>query len=309
MDNTYKTLCIVNPVSANGRTRKNWPLIEAFLKKLGLEFTVAYTTHAGDAIKIAQNGLAQGYNRLVAVGGDGTLHEVINGLYSEKDKDETDAVLSFIPMGTGGDFARMFSLSANPQEVYKMLTAGREHSIDIALGTYTNWEGERESRYFINVADIGIGSHTVYHVNRNSKVFGGFWSFLLAGLYSLLTYKSQNLTIRLDGVDIYQGKSNMVVISNGSYFGGGMKIAPHAQLDDGLLNITIVKNLNKYELLKHLPGIYSGKHITEPKIDFLLGKKVEITSTEDLLIEFDGETPGMGDLQIEIVPQALKLII
>ncbi len=310
MENKFKTLCIVNPVSANGRTRKRWVQLEGYLTSKGVKFTVEYTDYPKEAIEITREAIRQGYNRLVAVGGDGTLNEVLNGFYNEdKQKLNEDVFLSFIPMGTGGDFARMFDLSSNPQKVYEILALAQEHVIDIVLATYTNWEGKQESRFFINVADVGLGSNTVHHVNRNSKLLGGFFSFLMGGIYSLLTFRNQDLIVEVDEEEVYRGKSSMIAVGNGSYFGGGMKIAPYAKLDDGLLDIIIVKDLNKLRLLRNLPRIYSGKHLDEPEIDFLLGRKIEIISEEELLLEFDGETPGIGNIRLEIRPKALKLLL
>lgn len=310
MNNSYKTLCVVNPASANGRTKKTWLNLANYLQQQGLEFDVKFTNKPKDATHITREALHKDYQRIVAVGGDGTLNEVVNGFYNgncEKIKD--DAFLSFIPMGTGGDFARMFDISSNPQRAYDILAQGQEREIDIVKGTFTGWNGDQESRYYINVADVGLGSETVYHVNRNSKVLRGFLSFLISGLYSVFTYENKFLTVIVDDKEIYVGRSSMVVVSNGCYFGGGMKIAPHASINDGLLDIVVVKDLSKINLIKNLPGIYSGQHLNDPNIDFFNGKKVKIISNENIYVELDGETPGTGNLEFEIIPAEMKLIL
>lgn len=310
MESLCKTLCVVNPASANGRTKKAWKNLETFLRNQGLEFDVQYTNQPEDATKIARHALHNGYRRIVAVGGDGTLNEVVNGFFNgDNKKVRDDAVLGLIPMGTGGDFARMFPISSKPQRVYDILAKGEELEIDIVKGTFTGWSGEKETRYYINVADVGMGSETVYHVNRNSKAFRGFLSFLLLGIYSIITFENKDLRVKVDDQEVYAGKSSMVVISNGSYFGGGMKIAPKAKLNDGLLDVIIVKDLSKIEILKNLPGIYSGKHLNHPDLIFIHGKRIEITSPEKMFVEFDGETPGMGNLEFEIMPLEMKLLV
>lgn len=310
MKNKYKTLCVVNPASANGRTKKNWGKLENYLKQQGLEFAVKFTSKPKEAIDITREALYNDYSRIVSVGGDGTLNEVLNGFYNGNYmKIKEDAFLSFIPMGTGGDFARMFTTSSKPQRVYEVLADACEYPIDIVQGTYTNWDGNRETSYFINVADIGLGCQTVYRVNQSSKAWGGFLSFLISALYSLVTYESQFLTVKVDDKEVYTGKACMVVVSNGSYFGGGMKIAPYANLSDGLLDITIVDDLSKIDIIKNIPGIYTGKHINHPAVTFFSGKKVELISPTELLVEFDGETPGIGNIELEIMPQELKILL
>lgn len=309
MDNSNKTLCVVNPASANGRTKKTWRGLKSFLRGQGLEFDVRYTAKPKDATNITREALQNGYRRIIAVGGDGTLNEVVNGFYDNGEKIREDSVFSLIPMGTGGDFARMFPLSAKPQRVLELLTQGEEMEIDVVKGTFTGWNGEKETRYYINVADVGLGSETVYHVNNNTKILRGFLSFLIFAVYSILTYKNKYLTVKVDNKEVFTGKSSMVVASNGSYFGGGMKIAPQAKLNDGLLDITIVKDFSKIEILRNLPGIYSGKHTNHPGLIILNGKKVEIISEEKLYVEFDGESPGMGNLEFEILPLQMKVLI
>lgn len=306
----YKTLCVVNPTSANGRTRKTWGQLESYLRRRGLVFDVMCTSAPKNATDITREALLKDYRRIVSVGGDGTLNEVVNGFFDEKgQKIKEDAFLSIIPMGTGGDFARMFEVSSKPHAVYEMMAKGREIKIDIVRGAFTGWRGNPEFRYYINVADVGLGSETVYYVNRNSKILRGFLSFLVSALYSVFTFKNKLVTVIVDGQEVYTGKSNLVVASNGSYFGGGMKIAPHANLSDGLLEIIIARDLSKLELLRCVPKIYSGKHLEEAKIFSLRGQKVQISSPEEIFVEFDGESPGKGDLVLEIIPQGMKLII
>ncbi|HZK43106.1 MAG TPA: diacylglycerol kinase family protein [Syntrophomonadaceae bacterium] len=310
MKNIYKSLFVVNPISANGRTPKTWGNIERYLKQRGLKFDVRYTDMPREAITITREALQGDYQHILSVGGDGTLNEVVNGFFNnDGSKIKEDAYLSLIPMGTGGDFARMLKSSSHPQKIYEILAQGKEKKIDIVRSTFTGWSGQVESRYYLNVADVGVGSETVYHVNRNSKVFRGFLSFLVFGIYSILTYDNKLLNVKVDDRKVYVGKSSMVVISNGCYFGGGMKIAPYASLDDGLLDIIIVKDLSKLGLLKHVKGIYSGQHLNDPNIKFMNGKKTEILSDQKVYLEIDGETPGTGNLEFQIMPQEIKLLI
>lgn len=310
MNNTYNTFFVVNPASAHGRTKRNWLRLEAYLRQNDLDFAYKFTAKPMEAINITREALYNGYSRIVSVGGDGTLNEVLNGFYDEEyRKINTESFLTHIPMGTGGDFARMFNISADLSDVYNIMTNFQEYTIDIVKGTYTNFAGLRESRFLINVADVGLGCQTVYTVNNRSKILGGFLSFLTSALISLLTYESQLVTVKIDGNEVYNGKLTMVVVSNGSYFGGGMKIAPKALLNDGLLDITIVNDLTKLGIIQNVPGIYQGKHVNHPAVSIFKGESVELSSPAELLVEFDGETPGMGSIILEVMPNELKLLL
>lgn len=307
--NICQTLCVVNPASANGRTRKAWRRIEQSLADRDVQLEVCFTGGPGEAIKITREALQNGYRRIISVGGDGTLNEVVNGFFENRQKINSEAFLSLIPMGTGGDFSRMLNLNNRIETIYRLITDPQPQCCDLVQATFTNWQNQTECRYYINEADIGIGSETVYRVNRNSKMLGGFASFLLGALYTIFTYRNRDMTIMVDDQMIYTGKTGMVVVGNGSYFGGGMKIAPHAQIDDGLLEIIVVKDLTKMDLLSNVGNIYKGTHLQHPLVERMPGRKVEVVSPEDIYFEMDGETPGYGNIIFEIMPAAINLLI
>lgn len=307
----YQTLCVVNPESANGRTRKAWKRMERALVKRSIEIDVRYTKGPGDATLITRKALQNGYNRIVSVGGDGTLNEVVNGFFDENQHHiNPEAGLSIIPLGTGGDFARMFKLERSIDFISRLLTSPQMYSCDLVLATYLSWQGMEERRFLINEADVGLGSATVYRVNNNSKALGGFLSFLLAFLYTIFTYQNQELVIKVDGETKYEGKTGIIVVGNGSYFGGGVKVAPHARIDDGLLEIILAKDLKKRDLLANITNMYKGTHLQHPLVERMAGHQVQIMSADDILFEMDGETPGHGNsITFEIAPAYMKLLI
>lgn len=306
----YPTLCIVNPASANGRTRRAWKSMEQALAGRDIKLEACFTSGPNDATRLTREALHKGYRRIISVGGDGTLNEVVNGYFNgNREKICTDAVLSLIPMGTGGDFARMLQASHEVDFVHRLLSHPRERTCDLVRVTFTNWDGQEEYRHYINIADVGIGSETVVRVNRNSKFLGGFFSFLLGALHTIFTYRNRSLTVRVDDRLIYEGQAGMIVVGNGSYFGGGMKVAPHAMIDDGLLEVVVVKDLSKIQLLGNVGSIYRGHHLNHPLVEHLQGKRVEIISPDNICIEMDGETPGQGGLTFEILPAAMTLLV
>jgi len=304
-----KVMFVVNPVSGGGRTRQKWQQVERRLKHQGFSFDVNFTEHQLHACQITSLALQKGYDHIIAVGGDGTINEVLNGFYNPSVEGRHEAALSVLPMGTGSDFSRVLQLSNRFEYIEKLLQNGHELDCDVVCASYTAGDGKPASRYFINVADVGIGSDTVARVNRNSKALGGFLSFLIACLASIYFFKNPVLTVEVDGQVIFSGKSSMVAINNGQYFGGGMMIAPRAQIADGLLDVTILKDLRKSEFLKALPSVYKGRHLNHPKIYLTRGREVKICSQERLYLELDGESPGRGDVSFKLLPADLKLLV
>lgn len=307
----YKTLCVVNPASANGRTRKAWIKTEKALADRDINLDKHFTSGPGDATIATRKALQNGYTRIVSIGGDGTLNEVVNGFFDENQHPiNPEACLSFIPMGTGGDFSRMFSLKSDLNTIYRLLTDPKPYRCDLVLATYTGWQDAQERRFFINEADVGLGSETVYRVNRNSKALGGFASFLLAFLCTVITYRNLELVIKVDDETKYDGKTGIIVVGNGGYFGGGVKVAPDARIDDGLLEIILAKDLRKIDLLANLTNMYKGTHLKHPLVERMAGRKVQILSQGDILFEMDGETPGHGSsVTFEIMPGAVTLLL
>jgi diacylglycerol kinase family enzyme len=173
---------------------------------------------------------------------------------------------------------------------------------------YTGWNGQIECRYFINIADIGLGSETVIRVNRNSKLLGGFLSFLTGAVSAIISYKNYNVRVTIDGILVYSGPSSLVAVANGKYFGGGMMIAPNAEINDGLLDLIILKDFKKFELIRNLPLVYKGAHLSHPKVNCYKGKEVLIDSSEEVFLEMDGETPGRASASFRIIPSDMRII-
>lgn len=307
MAENNQALFIVNPVSGGGRTKKNWQKVEMLLRQKGYHFDVRFTERPLHATMIASEALQSGYTHIIAVGGDGTINEALNGFYAEEVKDRYQTAFSVLPMGTASDFSRVLQTSAKFAYIEKLLTECREIACDVARAFYTDWAHKPASRFFINVADIGIGSDTVARVNRNSKALGGFLSFLLAFLTSVFLFKNPELTVEVDGKLFYAGKSSLVAVNNGKYFGGGMMIAPSAEITDGLLDIAVLGDMRKTEFLKELPGVYKGKHLNHPKIHLTRGKTIKIASNQKIYLEVDGESPGTGNIEFEILPGDIRL--
>jgi len=302
-----KTAVIVNPASANGATLKRWPEIAAAFNSTGLSFVHSFTERPGHATELTRNYLREGYELVISVGGDGTVNEVINGFFDLHKPVKSDASFGYISTGTGGDLGRTIGTPKDLREAVLRIIESPLRRIDAGKVTFANNRGDEEVRYFINVAGLGLDGETVDRVNRTSKFFGGFVSFLWGTIVSIVLYRNKKMKISVDGKVICDDSVTTIVIGNGCYFGGGMFALPHAALDDGYFDIIILHDLSKFDLLISLPRIYRGTHLSHPSLTGLRGRVINVESSEKVLLNLDGEQPGRAPARIELLPGAVTL--
>lgn len=297
---------IVNPASGGGRTRKVWPPLAEKLRASGFRLHQHETAGVGDATEIARRLVREGARDIVVVGGDGTLNEVINGVVADDEVATADVVLSLIPCGTGKDFARSLGITS-PEHALDVLANGVISALDIGSISY-QCANSSERRYFVNVADVGLGAETAAWMNRSSKRLGGFLGYLVAATRTIIVFSGKPARVLVDDVTVHDGQVGMVVLANGRYFAGGMRIAPNASLTDGLINVLILDDVPKYTLLGSLlPKVYRGKHLEHPAVHQYQGSHIEISSPESMPFEVDGEQPGFTDIGVCMRPGALKM--
>jgi YegS/Rv2252/BmrU family lipid kinase len=302
-------LVIVNPASQGGRTAKRWLQVQERLRDAGLDFEAALTTRPHEAIEIARRAVRASVPVVVAAGGDGTVNEVANGFFDTGKVLATKSVLGVLPLGTGGDFRRTFDIPEDPTGAVEVLRQGKPCRIDVGRATFTTAGGHMGERYFVNVADAGIGGEVVDRVNRSSKRLGGTATFLLASMNALARYRNKWMRVMVDG-NQHELVAQQVVIANGTCYGAGMKIAPHARADDGLFDVLLIGDLGVVDNLRGLAKIRQGRHLEDPvdKYTYLRARRVEVQSPERVLIDLDGEQPGMLPASFEIIPAALTLL-
>lgn len=303
------TFMIINPASSHGKTGRRWPGIRKQLLAEGLSFEHMLTGGPGDATILCRDALRQGYELIVSVGGDGTLNEVVNGFFMVDGEARQKAALGIISTGTGGDFIRTVGLPRGVAGAAARILAGRLQSLDIGQITYRQHNGEMVRRYFCNIADVGLGGFLVGRTRSDAKFLGGRLYFLLATIIALLLYKNGEISILIDDSYRWQGKVVTLVAGNGQYFGGGMRITPLASLDDGLLDILLIKDISKIKLLGNLHRVYRGRHLQIDGVELLRGKKIHVESPSDILLEMDGEQPGKAPVTIELLPRSLNFIV
>jgi len=303
-----RMMFVVNPTSSNGKTGRRWPEIKNILDTRGLDYDFRWTGGPWEAAEITRDSLKGDFNVVVAVGGDGTLNEVVNGFFLVDEETRSRGSLGVISMGTGSDFIRTAGIPKDLQGAVTRLEKGGRSLLDVGLARFSRPDGSRGERYFLNVADVGLGGETALRVNHTSKALGGFLSFLWGVIVSIFLYKNKEMTLVIDEEVTWQGRYVTVAMGNGRFFGGGMKIAPQAMLADGLLDVTILPDFSKPMLLRSLPKVYSGRHLEIEGVKYTRGKKISLSSPELVLLEVDGEMPGQLPVEVEVLPLALRVI-
>ncbi len=296
---------IVNPVAGAGRTLKRWPQIRDHLKSLGLRFDHDFTEAPRHAIELARAAARKGYEMVVSVGGDGTINEVVNGLYDSGTLG--DVSLGIISTGTGSDYIRTVGLPASYHDACQRLPDARQVRVDLGVVEYggTSTPGRR---LFVNFAGLGFDAEVVRATTQRFKRLGGFPAYLLGLLTTFLCYRNRELTVTVDDRSVTR-KVCTIVMSNGKYGGGSMFVAPEADLTDGLLDVMTIGDIGKLDLLWSLPRIYRGTHLTHPRVSLQRSSQVEITSASPMPIQADGELVGETPARFHVMPLALTLLV
>jgi diacylglycerol kinase (ATP) len=303
-----KIAFIVNPHAAAGSAGRSWPAIKALAgDRLG-PFSAYFTTGPGDAIGLTRQALSRGAEVVVCVGGDGTLNEVVNGLMGEDGPIRPDAMLGFIPRSTGCDLAKTVHLYRELDRALDIIKHAHTRILDLGRIRFQDRRGQPSYRYFHNITSFGLGGEVDERANRTTKAFGGFLSFLWAMLISLLKYDKKRIRLKVD--ESFDGEVTIwnVAVANGQYHGGGMWVAPEAQVDDGLFHVTVVGDLTLPQVFLNLPKLYNGKIYQVAQVRSFVGKRVEAFSEQRVLLDVDGEQIGALPVVIEMVPQAVHLI-
>jgi diacylglycerol kinase (ATP) len=296
-----RTTFLVNPASENGATGRRWPQIAHEAAQRGLFGNALLSERPGHLSELAQAAVDDGAELLVVVGGDGTLNEVVNGIA------ERDVELAVIPRGTGWDFVRTYGIPRRIDRAVDVALHGKTVEIDLGRATYRAWSGADDTRWFANVASVGMSGAVAKRANETTKALGGKVSYFWSVLAVFARWQVGEVRVSVDDVD-RAGRMHDVVVANGRYFGGGMMIVPDASSGDGLLDVLLIGDLTKRDLMFTLPKTYRGKHLPHPKAELLRGRVVTVDSTASPLpVELDGEQPGTTPVRIEIVPRALRL--
>ena len=297
---------IVNPAAGANSTFEKWPAIRSLLKTTGMAFDYELTEAKGHAIEIARAAADDGYRCLVAVGGDGTIHEVANGILQTPNASRT--TLGVVCTGTGSDFSRTIGIHRDYKRSCAALTGSRRKRIDVGLVEYYGG-GTPARRYFLNAAGIGFDATVVEATEKLPKYLGGTVPYLFGLVRTFLGYRNKQVSLSFGDGESEEAKVLSVVVANGRYFGGGMHIAPEAGMDDGQFDIVIVGDFGKMELLCVFPRVYKGTHLGYRKIRVERAERLSIESSQRFLLHADGELLGEGPVAFRLLPLALDLIV
>jgi len=302
-----RTLVIVNPRSRNGATGRRWVGVERRLRARLGPLEVEHTGAPRDAERIAREGVRSGVDRVLVAGGDGTLGEVVTGLLAADLGGY--AQLGLLPLGTGSDFVRSVGSPRRIEDAIACIASGRARPVDAGRVEYVDDDGKDGVRYFANVASFGISGLVDEFAERATRRLGGSVAFLIGALRALLQYRSERVEIRVDGELVYDGPLVLGTGANGRYFGGGMRVAPEARIDDGLLDVVVIAGLPWPRLLARLPKLYRGTHVHDAAATHHRGRVIEARAEPGLVkLELDGEPIGTLPARCEVLPGALSVI-
>ena len=304
--NSFRSFVIVNPSSAAGATGRRWDLIAKLLRRSLGSFEHAATRSANEATALSRAALRDGYEMIVAVGGDGTLNEVASGFFEGCTAIAPEAVLGVIAVGTGSDFGR--TLGQTDLQAACASLGGRDtRAIDVGVARFTRHDGTPATRIFINVASFGVGGLVARLVSPRLKALNGRAAFTLATLRALATYRDQTVSLQFDDAPSQSGAITNCAFGNGRFFGAGMQVAPAAKFDDGELDATIWSGFTLLDFIRKRRTLYDGSHVHEPGAQTLRLRRATATSGSIVLLEIDGESVGRLPLHIDVMPLAIRL--
>jgi diacylglycerol kinase (ATP) len=303
---------IMNPVAGGGGLSRHWPEIATLLTGAFGEFELRETQAAGDGSTLAMDLAAHGCGLVIAAGGDGTLSEVADGLINAA-AEGTKAALGVLPCGTGTDFARGIGLAGFETAILR-LAVSKGRAIDAGRVSYVDDHGALASRHFINLASLGVSGAIARAVNTDQRKgrVSAKALFYWHTVAEFIRYRFQDVRITVDGGEPIEARVGLVAAANGKFCGGGMMLAPDAELDDGQFDIVILRAASKLGLMRDIRLLYGGRHRNHPAITILRGRKVTVEPignriAQPMLIETDGESPGQIPATFEILPGAIVL--
>lgn len=312
MKETEKWLVVVNPKAGTGKCEKDWPKIRELLVKEGFSFISVLTERPFHAIEITRNMVNDlGFTKIIAVGGDGTLNEVVNGIFQQTRYPTTEITLGMITVGTGNDWGRMYQFPLKYEKAISILKNERTFLQDVGKVKY-RYEAEDKSRYFINMAGMGYDALVAKKTNKmKERGKGGTITYLYNLVTGLFQYENVQLSIVVDDSEVVNDKVFSMSIGICKFNGGGMMQLPKAIPDDGLFDITVIRKTTKMRVIRNINKLYDGTFIQMPEVDMFTGKKISITSTprHSIFLETDGESLGSSPLDFSLVPRAVKLIV
>jgi YegS/Rv2252/BmrU family lipid kinase len=299
---------VINPTAGNGKAKR---IAQSLLQKIksscDFEININFTKEKNDATFITRKAILDGASMIIAVGGDGTINEVVNGFFLEGKSLNPLCELGVINCGTGGGYARTLNNPHSTGQQIEQLFQPGSIALDLGHITCQDYSGTTVNRLFVNECQIGIGSEVASFVGKKSKFFGGAIAFGFAATVLAMIMKPLPLTIGFDNESFQKFRLIGLVVGNGTECAGGMKLTPDAKLNDGLFDVLSINDMKTGQRILNLSNVYSGKHILSPYCSIKRCKKLKIRSDIEISLESDGEILGKSPFDIEILPSAIRV--
>ncbi len=308
MNQSGTWFAIVNPRAGGGKGEADWPHIKSLLEKNGIDFHVRFTEHSCHATELAISSICKGYRNILVIGGDGTLNEAVNGIFLQDREAPATMRIGVISVGTGNDWQKMYSIPASYKGKVDTIKTGRIFMQDVGKVEFSE-SGMSQSRYFVNAAGLGFDAAVTLSTNElKENGRKGTLLYMLCLLKTLLKYKSSFINFSIDNLK-YEEDILSITLGIGRYNGGGMMQVPNAIPDDGLFDITVIKNISRGSVLRNISRLYNGTILGHPRIHGYQGKEISVTSIPPVTVEVDGESLGTSPFHFSIIPKSLRVVV
>ncbi len=309
LSNGEKWFVVVNPTAGGGRGLVDWPYISKLLRDNQIIHEYAFTERRYHATELAVEAVLAGFRRIIAVGGDGTIHEVVNGLFIQREVEPREVLLGVVGVGTGNDWMRMFGVPKKYSEAVRAIVEGNSFMQDVGRVTYHE-SAYRQSRYFVNGSGIGFDAFTIktYHQMLGRFRFGK-WTYIRSIAKALARFKASGVKMWVDGPEVVNDLVFSASIGIGKYSGGGLIQVPDAVADDGLFDATVIRRMGILRVLYSFRALYTGKIYDLPRVSNHRGRHIRFESSPEVWLEADGELLGNTPVEFEIIDRAICVIV
>lgn len=303
MDTETKTwFVIVNPTSGNGSSKKHWPKIKRLLEKHLFTFEFAFTEHSKHSIQLVHQAIKRDYRNIISIGGDGTLHNIVNGIMTQNDVPSSEVNVGVIPIGTGNDWVKTHNIPKDFEAAIKIINKGKLACQDIGR---ISVNGIETPIFFNNLAGVGFDGFVVSNVEKHKHI--GALAYLYGTIISLFSFKNFKSEVTIE-TEQTSGKTLMILIGLCKYSGGGMQLTESPDPFDGLLDLTIAQDLSKFEIIKNLPKLFNGSITNYKKVKAFKTEsvRIQINQENSPYIQADGELIGKGNIEVSIIKKAFS---
>jgi diacylglycerol kinase (ATP) len=299
---------VVNPEAGQGKTKRLWPEIQTALHAENILFDSVSTTAAGQVSELIHQAICQGFRSFISIGGDGTINELINGLYRQNRCKQSDCIIGHIPAGTANDWGKSAGIPSDYHLIIPMIKSLQVIEHDVGCVRYTRQMDGLHTDYFINVAGTGFDAFVAQKTNKlKAKFHIGKLSYLVQLFLCLVAYRTTHMRIEI-GSQVIDERIFSLSVGIGKYNGSGMKQLPDARIDDGLLDITLIKNMPKWQVVTNIPKVYDGSFVTNPHVVQYRCAEIKIASDPPAYLEIDGNTGGLTPCVLSILPEKIRII-